>query len=192
MSPTQGLRFDIDGNSPGRLTPLFKIWRWHSTDPYATAQLEGTSLTAGVDYLAAVKPVSRAHFADQILFHTSLQSAAAVTSPDIGDGTGAVISGVVPATARYGAGAQFNATTDQIDIPLVGQGDGRQNLELDRGRIEFWYQPTYNHDDNVAHYLFDVTNLANCRIRGQSIVITSGVSIRMGPIGHLPTAAFVF
>jgi hypothetical protein len=53
-------------------------------------------------------------------------------------------------------GALFDSDTDWIRVPiLVG---GRQNLEWDRGRIEFWYLPSSDHTDNLPHYLFDADN----------------------------------
>jgi hypothetical protein len=42
------------------------------------------TLTNGVDYRADVKPISRAHFAKDLLWQSTLEAAAAVTAPDVG------------------------------------------------------------------------------------------------------------
>ena len=47
--------------------------------------LQSVSLRQGSGFQADVKPISRAHFAQDVLLHNTLESQAAVdTSPDIG------------------------------------------------------------------------------------------------------------
>ena len=59
-----------------------------------------------------MKPVSFAVFADSILWHSTLQNAAALTTtPDIGSG-GTVGAGVTYPAGRYGAGAQIPNNDD--------------------------------------------------------------------------------
>ena len=154
FDPALGLRFDIDGGTTRRYSPFFKIRQWRSLqDPQVT--LGGTTLANDVDFKADVKPIARSRFANGIRFHSTLEVAGSVTNPDIGDGTGSTVSGPSFTAARYGQGARFAAATDFIDVPLISGG---QNIELDRGRIEFWYQSAYAHDDGVEHYLFDLDN----------------------------------
>lgn len=179
LDPSLGLTFDIHGDVTPRYSPFFKIRQWRSLREPDDVTLNGIPLTNGLHYKADVKPVSDADFAADILFHTTLESFAAVTSPDIGDGTGSGQNGIAYVAARYGSGAQFDnvSTADRIDIPLIV--NGRQNFEFDRGRIELWYQPNYNHTDNAQHYLLDaeadgVSGGARIRIKKESDVSSPG------------------
>ncbi len=117
-------------------------------------QFDG-ALTQGTDFLADVKPVARAFYSRDILWHSTLEDAAAVTGPDIGT-AGTVNGATAFVAARYGGGAQFAAVADNVSFPGVG------NLAVAAGTVEFWYQPTYNHDDGVAHriwtYELDASN----------------------------------
>ena len=140
--------------------------------------LGGTTLANDVDFKADVKPIARSRFANGIRFHSTLEVAGSVTNPDIGDGTGSTVSGPSFTAARYGQGARFAAATDFIDVPLISGG---QNIELDRGRIEFWYQSAYAHDDGVEHYLFDLDNnggLSRIRVVKQNGGLVEPASLR--------------
>jgi len=120
-------------------------------------EVRGTlSLATGADFVSSLKPVSDADFASDVLFHTTLENFAAVTTPDVGDGTGAAQNTMTYVAGRYGSGALFNANSDRIEWRPVG--GAVQNVELDRGRIEFWCQPNYNSTDATLHYFFDLDN----------------------------------
>ena len=160
---TNGLTFDMDGSTTTRFSPFFKVRQWRSLHDPAVS-LETTALVNDVDFRADVKPISDADFADRILLHTTLQSFAAVTTLDIGDGTGASENTMTYGSGRYGNAAEFDSSSDRIQIPLIGV-DGNQHMELDRGRVEFWYQPNSVHTDGAQHYLFDVNNNGNSRVR---------------------------
>ena len=147
-----GLTFDIDGGTTPRFAPFFKIREWQSVQS-PTVTLEGTALTEGTDFQADVKPVSRAHFAQDVLLHNTLQSTGAVdTNPDIGS-AGAVAGTTTFVAGRYGNGARFDAINEVITFPSAG------NINLVSGAIELWYRPDYDHDDGARHriwtYRFD-------------------------------------
>jgi hypothetical protein len=153
LDPSSGLQFDINGN---RYAPSFKIRQWRSLAPPPTMTLEGVALARNAHYRADLKPVTRAHFADRVLYHSTLQNLLAVSSSDVGQAAGATENGISYLAGRYGAAAAFDSTTDWIAIPLVDGGTA--NAELDRGRIEFWYLPASAHTDGAERYLFDIDN----------------------------------
>jgi hypothetical protein len=64
--------------------------------------LQGTAPVANVDYRAAVKPLSRAHFTTGLGWYACFEDAAAVTTPDAGS-AGAVNGAPSFATARPGS-----------------------------------------------------------------------------------------
>ena len=99
-------------------------------------QASGTrTLAAGTDFKADVKPVARAHFAQDVTWYSTLHNVGAFTSPDIGAGgtTGGTV-GFQP--ARYGSGAAFNGDGDYLRIPAT-------EMDPAEGTIEFWYKPRY-------------------------------------------------
>ena len=153
MDPATGLAFDIDWNSfvpYVRRTP-FKIRGWRSLAPPAVT-LEGTALTYREDFSSSVKPISRAHVAEKLLWHSTFENAAAVLprpsgTLDVGSGGGA--SGITYQSARYGSGAFFNNTSDYINaITGITASTGSA------GAIDFWYQPTYDHTNTSTHPLW--------------------------------------
>ncbi len=78
LNPALGLDFDLDGTVPGpRYKPFFKIRQWRSLLEPATVTTSGATRTRGLDYTADVKPVARAHFAQDLLWHSTLHNAAA-------------------------------------------------------------------------------------------------------------------
>ena len=170
LDPTLGLTFRIDGTALNpRYQPFFKIRQWRSLGGPGSVTLNLTPLSAGAQYRADVKPVSDGYFANRVFLHTTLQSFAQVNTPDVGNGTGAAENGMTYAAGRYGAAAQFDSVTDWIRIPV--QAGGPPNIELDRGRIEFWYRPNSDHTDNQERYLFDIDN--------DGVDPPAGVRIRM-------------
>ncbi len=109
--------------------------------------LEGAALATDIDYRADVKPVSRAHFASDLLWHSTLDSTAAVTSPDVGS-PGAVNGGAGFTAGRYGNGASITSPSSNVSFPAPG------NLRVDRGAVELWYLPSYYYVDGTAHRIW--------------------------------------
>ncbi len=151
LNPATGLSFDLDGTSP-RYAPFLKIREWRSFVVPPSITVEGVTKVRGVDYVAAVKPVSRAAFAKDILWYSSLQVALAVTpNQDVGS-TGGVSSGVGYVAARYGQGASVAANNQFVSLPVTdGAGVPTGDFDKAKGAVEFWYRPTWNHDDGVQH-----------------------------------------
>ncbi len=94
-----------------------------------------------------------------LALYTTLDGPNAVMSPQTGSGSGAVIS-TTPANdfvaARVGLGLHADAIGERV---LLRQTDGqKQNVELDRGTIEFWYRPNYNHNDNLKYSIAGTGN----------------------------------
>ena len=134
-----GLEFDIDGGTgtpPTRYSPVLKIRHWRSFQDPETVTLEGTTLTNDVDFKADVKPIARAHFADELTWYSTLQSAAVTSTPTVGTTT-AVSGGISFVGAKYGSGASIDANGDTITFPAA------QNFNASEGTVEFWYRPSY-------------------------------------------------
>ncbi len=143
-----GLTFDIDGGlgtpgTPIRYEPFFKIRQWRSFQDPAMVTLEGTTLNNDAEFKTDLKPVSRAHFAQDLLWHSSLQDAAAVTSPDVGS-AGTVMGTVTFVKGRYGDGAQVSAINEIISFPTT-------YFDKVIGAFEFWFQPNFDNTDGTAH-----------------------------------------
>jgi outer membrane protein assembly factor BamB len=155
LDPSFGLLFDMNGSVVKRRQPFFKIRQWRSLQKPAAVTLEGVPLTPDLDYRADVKPVSRAHFATDLLWHSTLNSGAEVTNPDVGS-PGAVNGGTAFAVARYGNGASMSTPSSNVSFPAP------VNLRVDRGAVELWYLPSYYYVDGTAHriwsYLVDASN----------------------------------
>src|SRR5262249_13670862 len=86
---------------------------------------------------ADVKPLSAAPFAWSVRWQSTLEAAAAVTTPDVGSAC-TVNGGAAAAAARYGQGYSFNAATRSITFPSAG------DFDLAKGVVAVWYQPTYD------------------------------------------------
>jgi len=94
-----------------------------------------------------------------LVMYTTLDGPSAVMSPASGSGTGITIE-TLPSNdfvaARYGSGLRTNAIAERILIP---QTDGQtQNVELERGTIEFWYRPNYDHNNNLKYTIVGTGN----------------------------------
>ena len=153
MDPT--LRVDIDGGGGAtRYAPFFKIREWRSLQS-PTVTLQASPLAQGVDFQSDVKPVSRSYFADELLWHSTAQNAAAwTTTPDVG--TGGFASGAITyVPGRYGNGVNMPANSETLSFPT-------SNFDKFQGAVEFWFQPTYAHDDGVGRdiggFFFDASN----------------------------------
>lgn len=93
------------------------------------------------------------------MLYTTLDNQNAVMSPQTGSGSGALIS-TVPlndfVAARVGSGLHADAIGERV---VFRQTDGQtQNVELDRGTIEFWYRPAYNNNDNNKYTIVGTGN----------------------------------
>ncbi len=156
LNPVSGLTFDISGSAlTPRHAPVFKIRQWRSLQDPQTVTVAGATKTNDVDYKADVKPISRAHWAQDLLWHSTLQTAGAVTAPDVGS-AGAVGGGAGFVLARYGSGASVPTDGDWIEFPTAG------NFDKAKGAIEFWFQPTYDSTDgiqrDIAGFSVDASN----------------------------------
>ena len=138
----QGLTFDIDGGATTRYSPIFKIRQWRSFQT-PSVSLEGTTLANGVDFRSAVKPFARAHFADDLMWHSTLESSGAVTSPDVGS-AGTVNNGSDFPNARFGRGARFDTDGEYLTVPAAASFDPNE------GSIELWYQPGYDYGGDLG------------------------------------------
>jgi hypothetical protein len=142
FDPALGLQFSIDGASPPRHAPFFKIRQWRSLRG-PTVTLQGSPITS---YLADVKPVSRSHFLQDLVWYSTLQDPGATTTPDVG--VGAVVNGSTTFTAaRYGNGALFDAAGENATFGPTG-------FNFNEGALELWYQPRYAHTDATPHVIW--------------------------------------
>jgi hypothetical protein len=149
LDPVNGLAFTMNGGTTRRRKPFFKVRQWRSFVDNPTVTLDGTRLVKNVDFRADLKPIGRAHFESTLAWHSTLESAAAVTSPDVG--AAGTSSGTTYVAARYGSGALFDANTDVVTFP-------GSVLSTVAGAVEFWYQPSYTCQsgscDGVRHVLW--------------------------------------
>jgi hypothetical protein len=86
------------------------------------------------------------------MLYTTLDGPVAISSPSEGTGSGSSVTTTptndfVP--ARVAGGLRANAVGEHA---LFRQVDGNlQNVENDRGTMEFWYRPDYDHDDDLKY-----------------------------------------
>jgi len=113
-----------------------------------TATSEGQSGTAAVTVQTPAP-----------IFHSTLDDLQALTTPLVGAGAGAEVNTSPPndfVAAMAGNGVNTDAVGERVLIP---QTDGtQQNVELDKGTIEFWYRPGYDHDDGVKYTIAGTGN----------------------------------
>ena len=96
LDPALGLDFNLSGVGTTRYSPFFKIRQWRSAVAPQTITVDGSTRTRNVHYKADVKPITFAGFIDEIRWHSTLESAAALTgTPDIGS------AGVASAGVSY-------------------------------------------------------------------------------------------
>jgi hypothetical protein len=164
-------KFSLDGTTTTRYTPFFKMRQWRSVNPPQTVKLDTVppttpvTLTRNADYRADVKPIARASFASNLLWHSTLQNQAAVdTTPDVGS-AGTVFGAPTATAARYGQGLLFDAAGKYIRFTSTG------NFDVTKGELEFWYQPNYDsatdassrvlwHNDGDATHYFRLEKTA--------------------------------
>ncbi len=101
---------------------------------------------------------------DPILF-CSLDNEQSIVSPAIGIGgsTTLIPTDFIPSVTNNGAalirdGAGDCTEPDYQVILFPAESGGVQNVELDQGELEFWYQPNYNAgaDDDSTHTLVSI------------------------------------
>jgi len=150
LDPALGLTFDIDGTVANpRYHPFFKIRHWRSLAGPASVTLEGAALTSGVDYRADVKPLSRAHFANQLSWHSTLEDANSLgVNLDVGSSGGQF--GVTYAAGKYGNGVVIDDNADSV----VAGSAASLDFNVGSGAVEFWYQPNYPNLDGLRHILW--------------------------------------
>ncbi len=148
-----GVEFDISGSLAAPVyKPFFKIRQWQSLQPPTYVGLEGRRLSAGVDYFADVKPVSRSYFVEALSWHCTFESTSACTPGtglDVGGaGSAALVGAILP--GRYGNAADFTSDLDSATAGTAGSADFSAVI----GAVEFWYQPHYDHDDGARHLIW--------------------------------------
>ncbi|MFC1790241.1 DUF2341 domain-containing protein [Patescibacteria group bacterium] len=142
-----------------RHQPMVKIRQYRENTRPSQVTMEGVGLVEGTDYNVDYKPITDAHFADELVWFSTFESSAATTSPDVG--TGDSVNGVEFVAAKYGNGAQLVDNNDYIRFDVT-TGDNANNFNKAKGALELWFQPTWDHDDGVLHTIFtnytDATN----------------------------------
>src|SRR5262249_53335824 len=116
-NPVTGLDVDLSGSAATpRRNPMFKIRQWRSVNAPATVGLEAATLAKDAGYHADVKPVTRAYLAQDLLWYSTTESNAAITSPDVGSAGTPSPSGSTP--GRLGNAALVNAG-DVVSFPVT-------------------------------------------------------------------------
>jgi len=146
------VNLDIDGGTYTRHDPGFKIRSYRENSLPGAVTLEGRNLVEGSDYNAAYKPFTSAYFADELTWYSTLDSSTAVTSPDIG--TAGTVNNADFVAGKYGNGARFDADGEYVSVSVTEGTD----YELEKGAFEFWYQPSYGHDDTTKRHVFWLLN----------------------------------
>ncbi|HUW21054.1 MAG TPA: LamG-like jellyroll fold domain-containing protein, partial [Candidatus Bathyarchaeia archaeon] len=140
-------------SSMNRHKPNFKIRNYRQNSKPSSVTMEGASLVEGTNYNVDYKPVSDAYFADELTWYSTLESSAAVTSPDIG--TGASNTGATYIVGKYGNGAYFDAGADNLYWTMSS------DLNTSKGAIEFWYKPNSASNDNAEKRFFEAWNTSD-------------------------------
>lgn len=149
--PAGGLTFDISGSAATpRRAPFFKIRQWRSLEPPARVTLEGQPIFRDADYRADVKPVTRAHFVPELLWHCTLDSATACDPGTLDVGSTGSAAAVSYPAGRYGNAGEFAVDSHQVVAGAPGSGD----FNPVAGGIELWYLPYSAHVDNSRHLIW--------------------------------------
>jgi hypothetical protein len=95
-----------------------------------------------------------------VLLDTSLDSEAAIRTPRAGLGGSSTLQAGDFVAGQAGTAARFAGADKLATFPAVA--GTTQNVELDRGQVEFWYRPNYNAaDDDVTHALVTIGDIYN-------------------------------
>jgi len=95
------------------------------------------------------------------LFYSTLDDLASIQSPAVGDGSGAnAVPDNLFFTAQCGNGIAIQGAGQYVAIKQT-------NIALDKGSLDFWIKPNWNHTDNMVHNLFATAawNLGGIKIR---------------------------
>lgn len=131
--------------SMNRHNPFYKLRNWVGLGLPQSLTMEGKALTIGTDYNASLKPVSVAYWAQDLYMHYPLES----TTVGVGD-TSLTNSGCSFVAAKYGKGLECNSDAADASVGITEGTD----YEIEKGTVDFWLQPKFNHDDNNAHHIF--------------------------------------
>ena len=116
-----------------------------TTDPSTT---DTDTTTMGGDLCPGLGPGG-------LLLHTTLDDAAAVMTPVVGQGAGQVNTNpaddFVP--ALNGDGVNLDEGGEFVRYPQ--QANGGDNIDFTQGTIDFCYRPDYDHTDGQNHALFE-------------------------------------
>lgn len=118
-----------------RHNPVLKLRNWRDIAEPSDISLEDNMLLSGTDYNIDIKPFSTGYFAQDLLWHSTLEDEGAVECPDVG-GVATVAATATFTTGRYGNGVLCNANSENVVIPMSG------NVNSTVGTIEFWYRRT--------------------------------------------------
>ncbi len=95
-----------------------------------------------------------------VLLHTPLDNAASVANPPVGIGGTTTLLSTDFVPAYVGHGARFAGTGKVVIFPAADSN--ARNITLDRGEVEFWYQPAYDAAaDDIGHHLLVVGDVYN-------------------------------
>lgn len=91
------------------------------------------------------------------LLHTTLDDITSVSNPVYGTGAGSSVN-TTPTNdfvlGHSGNGIRVDGGSEYVRFQ---ESDGStQNVELDKGTVDFWYQPNYNKNDGVSHRIFSI------------------------------------
>jgi hypothetical protein len=146
-----------------RHNPYFKVRNYRDTSEPTTVTLEGVSKAEGSDYIADIKPFTTSYFAQDLVWHTTFESSSAFTSPDVGNGTNASVSGATFTDGRYGNGILIDAGSEYARLDITTD---TANFDKKKGAIEFWFQPDHGSTDNsYSRYYVSIWEDANNEFR---------------------------
>ncbi len=96
------------------------------------------------------------------LLYTTLQDSNSILFPLAGSGVGASlytipINDFIPAFSGKGLRIHTPGTAEYFRYPQIS--GVVQNIELNKGTVDFWYQPQYDHNDGALHQIFTVGTL---------------------------------
>jgi hypothetical protein len=90
-----------------------------------------------------------------LLLYSTLDDAAAVSSPMVGAGAGEVSTSPADdfVAAVYDDGVRLDDSAEYVRFPQ--SSGGTPNIDFSRGTLEFCYRPDYDHLDSLDHAIFD-------------------------------------
>jgi hypothetical protein len=125
-----------------RHRPSFKLRNWRQNTVPSPITLEGSSLTSGTDYYAAMKPITTSYFAQDLLFDAPLESTTVSVGSDLTN------SGCSFVPAKYGMGLECDADNEDATASITS------NVDFAKGALEFWLRPKAAHTDGVRNTFF--------------------------------------